>query len=83
MTPGFTGMDVGRPLTARQKAQVESIMDTVGPTLDEIEDPEVLVSIAASVMMTCAMRFDQPGRFLDDARGFVDLALARMREMER
>lgn len=66
-------------MTARQKAQVDSIIQTVGPAMSRISDQEVLVSIVASLMMTGAVRFNRPEQFLDDARGFVDLMLAEMR----
>lgn len=79
MTARREQLEVGDPLTDHQKAEVDSIMDTIGSALAEMSDQDVLASILGSVMMTCALRFRQPERFLDDARAMVDTAIAERR----
>lgn len=79
MSPKFQVFDVGGELSPRQKAQIDSIMDVIGPTMARLTDHVVLSSIVGSVMLTAAMRFTMPGMFLDDARAVVDTALAEKR----
>lgn len=77
---GYTGdVMVGEgpePDPASVRAAQE-ILNPLLPMIARLSDPDVVISIVGSILVTAALRFADPTAFLDDVRRAVNEGLAR------